>query len=111
MQFKNAPGMLASCEYTTDNNDPDQSWSLRIFTDYKTGFKAHFPVPSFIMWRVLLTVLPKYAKGKFPIGFSFSTQRNIDEANTGNSAYDQYIWGKADMLGPMPDFAKGIPGK
>ena len=43
--FKAAPAALGICEYTAED-DADSTWSLRVFSDYDTGFKAHFPVPS-----------------------------------------------------------------
>lgn len=37
--YEAAPAALGICEYT-DPDDPDTSWSLRVFNDYDTGFKV-----------------------------------------------------------------------
>lgn len=107
--FWNAPAALGVMEYTTDDN-PDSVWSLRVFNDFDTGFKAHFPVPSFILLRMVWNVIPEWSPGKFPFGVSFSSKEYIDKAvaaNAGNKNYKQYHWDK-DLIGPMPDFGKGF---
>jgi len=61
-----------------------------VFNDYNTGFKAHFPVPSPILFRMVFNVIPEWVPGPFPLGFSFSSQDYITEAvksNGGNAAY------------------------
>ena len=47
----------------------------------------------------------------FPIGFSFSMAEDIAgavAANPGNKAYKQYHYDGPDLIGPKPDFGKGI---
>ena len=110
LMFRNAPAALGICEYTSAE-DPDALWSLRIFNDFASGFKAHFPVPSFILFRMVWNVIPEWKPGLFPIGFSFSTKAYIDAAvasNPGNKSYKQYHFDGGDLLGPMPDFGKGF---
>ena len=110
--YGNAPAALGICEYT-DSDDPNASWSLRVFNDYDTGFKAHFPVPSPILFRMVFNVIPEWVPGPFPLGFSFSSQEYIDSAvasNGGNAAYKQYYWESGEIIGPKPDFAKGFGG-
>ena len=109
MMYEAAPAALAICEYTSED-DPDATWSLRIFNDFHKGFKAHFPVPSFILFRMVFNVIPEWAEGPFPIGISFSSEQMIADAcrcNAGNKAYKQYYWDKG-RIGPAPDFAKGF---
>jgi len=109
MMFDNAPAALGICEYTSDE-DADSLWSLRVFNDFDTGFKTHFPIPSRIMFRMVFNVIPEWMPGLFPIGFSFSSKEMINaavDANGGNAAYKQYLWDK-DLIGPQPDFAKGV---
>jgi len=106
--FWAAPAALGVCEYTCDDN-PDAVWSLRVFNDFDTGFKAHFPVPSFILFRMVFNVIPEWVPGKFPFGVSFSTKEYIEmacNANAGNKSYTQYYWD--GRIGPMPDFGKGF---
>mmetsp|Transcript_43052 Transcript_43052/g.139021 ORF Transcript_43052/g.139021 Transcript_43052/m.139021 type:complete len:139 (-) Transcript_43052:2-418(-) len=84
-----APAALGICEFT-DPVDENATWSLRVFNDYNTGFKAHFPVPSPILFRMVFNVIPEWVPGPFPLGFSFSSQDYITEAvksNDGNAAY------------------------
>ena len=103
------PAALSVAEYTADD-DPDATWSMRVFNDFDTGFKAHFPIPSTILFRMAYNVIPKWVPGKFPIGFSFSSKEYIDMAcasNAGNKAYAQYHW-ETDLIGPKPDFGKGF---
>ena len=109
MMYRNAPAALGICEYTADDN-PDATWSLRVFNSYESGFKRHFPVPSWILFRMVFNVIPEWAPGMFPVGYSFSSKEHIDAAvasNAGNKAYKQYYWEK-DLLGPLPDFGKGL---
>ena len=104
-----APAALGIIEFTAAD-DPNSLWSLRIFTDYDQGFKAHFPVPSFAMFRMVFNVIPEWEPGLFPIGFSFSSKEYIDKAvasNAGNKSYKQYLWDK-DLIGPEPDFSQGV---
>ena len=84
--------------------------ALRVFNDYEAAFKAHFPVPSWILFRMVFNVIPEWEPGLFPIGFSFSAKADIEAAvasNGGNAAYRQYYWDK-DLIGPKPDFGKGF---
>ena len=97
-----APAALGICG-CTDVEDPDAEWALRIFNDYDDGFKKHFPVPSFIMFRMVFNVIPEWVPGLFPIGFSFSSKAAIDMAcrsNGGNKAYKQYHWDDG-LIGPL----------
>jgi len=108
--FKAAPAALGICEYTAED-DADSTWSLRVFNDYDTGFKAHFPVPSPILFRMVFNVIPEWVPGPFPLGFSFSSQEYIDNAvasNGGNAAYKPYIFESDALIGPKPDFGKGF---
>jgi len=108
--FKAAPAALGICEFT-DADDPNASWSLRVFNDYDTGFKAHFPVPSPILFRMVFNVIPEWEPGLFKLGFSFSSQEYIDNAvksNGGNAAYKPYIFESDALIGPKPDFGKGF---
>ena len=105
-----APAALGICEYT-DSDEENTSWSLRVFNDYDTGFKAHFPVPSPILFRMVFNVIPEWVPGPFPLGFSFSSQEYIDSAvasNGGNAAYKPYIFESDALIGPKPDFGKGF---
>lgn len=86
----------------------DSRLEQRVFNDYNSGFKAHFPVPSCILLRMVWNVIPTWAGAK---GYNFSTQKSIDAAvnsNPGNKQYVQYIYESGAMIGPMPDFAKGF---
>lgn len=109
MMFTNAPAALSVAEFT-DEVDPDATWSLRVFNDFDNGFKAHFPIPSFILFRMAYNVIPEWVPGPYPLGFSFSTKQHIDMAvtqNAGNKNYTQYHW-ETDLIGPKPDFGKGF---
>ena len=109
LMYPNAPAALGICEFTCHDN-PDANWSLRIFNDYDYGFKAHFPIPSSILFRMVFNVIPEWVPGKFEVGFSFSSKRYIDmacAANGGNKNYVQYHWESGSLIGPKPDFAKG----
>ena len=57
MMFPNAPAALGICEFTAAD-DPLATWSLRVFNDYESAFKAHFPVPSWILFRMVFNVIP-----------------------------------------------------
>ena len=117
MMYDNAPAALAVCEFT-DPDDPDSLWSLRVFNDFKTAFQAHFPVPSFILLRMVFNVIPEWKPGLFPIGFSFSSKEYIEgavAANPGNKSYKQYTYdysgqdgGETALIGPKPDFGTGF---
>ena len=61
LMFRNAPAALGICEYTSSEN-PDALWSLRVFNDFAGGFKAHFPVPSFILFRMVWNVIPEWGE-------------------------------------------------
>jgi hypothetical protein len=107
MQFKVAPGLIATCERTADDL-PDHVWSVRIFTDYKKGFYNHaigaFP---FLLFQLMWHTLPKLAP-PFPLGIAFCLQKHLDGAistNPGNKSYKGYNW--ENVIGPMPNFAKG----
>ena len=63
--YKAAPAALGICEFTAPDNE-NSSWSLRVFNDYDTGFKAHFPVPSPILFRMVFNVIPEWVPGPFP---------------------------------------------
>ena len=107
--YYNAPAALGICEYTTDEN-PDQLWSLRVFADFNQGFKKHFPVPSWILFRMVFNVIPEWVPGPFPVGYSFSPKEWIDkavESNAGNQNYKAFHY-ESGLLGPMPDFGKGL---
>ena len=41
-----------------------------VFNHYEYAFKAHFPVPSWILFRMVFNVIPEWVPGLFPIGFS-----------------------------------------
>ena len=69
LMYGAAPAALAICEFT-DEEDPNANWSLRVFNDYDSGFKSHFPVPSWILFRMVFNVIPEWKPGLFPIGFS-----------------------------------------
>lgn len=89
-------------------HEEDTLWSIRVFNDFDYGFKRHFPVPSFIMFRMIFNVVPNWEA--FPIGFSFSAGVDIKgaiKANPGNKAYIQYHL-ENDLIGPEPDFGKGF---
>lgn len=78
-----APAALGICEFTHMGDDvPNSNWSLRVFNDFNSGFKAHFPVgPSClhptgvcVVPRMAFNVIPTWVPGKFEKGFSFSTK-------------------------------------
>ena len=107
MMYDAAPAALGIAEYAADDGS-DFVWALRVFNDYNSGFKAHFPVPSCILLRMVWNVIPTWNGAK---GYNFSTQRSIDAAvnsNPGNKQYVQYIYESGAMIGPMPDFGKGF---
>ena len=135
LMYGNAPAALGICEFT-DADDPDALWSLRVFADFNQGFKKHFPVPSFILFRMVFNVIPEWQPGEtrepltlvsaaplkdqrarvsvraglFPIGYSFSPKEWIDKAvasNPGNQSYKAYHY-EAGLMGPAPDFGKGF---
>ena len=110
MMYGGAPAALGVIEFTTPDN-PDQLWSLRVFNDFNEGFKKHFPVPSFILFRMVFNVIPEWVPGPFPLGFSFSSQEYIENAvasNGGNAAYKPYYLESDELIGPKPDFGKGF---
>ena len=107
--YYNAPSALGIIEYTTEDN-PDQLWSLRVFADFNQGFKKHFPVPSWILFRMVFNVIPTWVAGPFPVGFSFSPKEWIEkavESNAGNKNYKSFHF-ESGLLGPLPDFGKGF---
>ena len=73
MMYGKAAAALAVCEFTADD-DPNAVWALRIFNDYNAGFKAHFPIPSLILLRMVFNVIPEWVPGKFAVGISFSSR-------------------------------------
>lgn len=107
--YTNAPAALGIIEFP-DPSDPDGVWSLRVFNEFERGFKRHFPVPSAILFRMVLNVVPEWAD--FPIAFSFSARAEIEgaiESNPGNQAYSKYYFDEGgDLIGPEPDFGKGF---
>ena len=109
LMYPNAPAALGICEIN-DAEDDHATWALRVFNDYYDAFKAHFPVPSWILFRMVFNVIPEWVPGPFPIGFSFSAKADIEAAvasNAGNAAYKQFYWDEG-LIGPKPDFAKGF---
>jgi len=107
MMYGAAPAALGIAEYAADDGS-DFVWALRVFNDYNSGFKAHFPVPSCILLRMVWNVIPTWNGAK---GYNFSTQKSIDAAvnsNPGNKQYVQYIYESGAMIGPKPDFSKGF---
>ena len=84
--------------------------ALRVFNDYEAAFKAHFPVPSWILFRMVFNVIPTWVAGPFPVGFSFSPKEWIEkavESNAGNKNYKAFHF-ESGLLGPLPDFGKGF---
>jgi len=107
MMYDAAPAALSVAEYP-EADGTEFMWALRVFNDYNSGFKAHFPVPSCILLRMVWNVIPTW--GKVPIAYGFSTQESIDAAinsNPGNKQYKQYIY-DSGIIGPKPDFGKGF---
>lgn len=105
--------------------EADHVWSLRVFSDFDKGFLAH-AVSGFPCILYMLGSIPgafgcpccyptgaplKQLDGPFPMGVAFCSKTDLDKAialNPGNKAYVAYEWG--DVIGPMPDFAKGKSG-
>jgi len=107
MMYPNAPAALGIAAFTEEQSE----WALRVFNDYYAAFKAHFPVPSWILFRMVFNVIPEWEPGLFPIGFSFSAKKDIEAAvksNGGNAAYKQYYFESDELIGPAPDFGKGF---
>merc|ERR1712060_426638 len=106
IEFANAPGLLAYYEYPAEDY-PGYVWSIRVFKDFDTGFKAHLAVP--ILLKIVSSVGILTDPG-FPYGVSFSTEESIAgaiEVFPGNAVYDQYYY-SSSLLGPAPDFGKGL---
>lgn len=104
--YYNAPSAVGIAEFPAE--EEDCVWSIRVFNAFD-GFKNHFPVPSWILFRMVMNVVPTWEA--FPIGFSFSMAEDIAgavAANPGNKAYSQYHYDGPDLIGPKPDFGKGI---
>lgn len=107
MQYWVAPGMIATSEMAS--SEENMIWSLRLFTDYSSGFKSHalgaFP---WLLYQLMAKTLNRLDP-PFPLCMSFCTKKDLDGAigiSPGNKSYTCYDWTDG-LIGPMPDFGKG----
>lgn len=98
------PGLLGALDFVSPT-EPDTVWDVRVMSNMEDGFAAHTAAPS--VQAVLPSLFGLYANMDFKEGVAFSPDgAALDAANPGNGVYTKYDW--ADIIGPMPDFAKAI---
>lgn len=107
-----APDSLAITEFKAKEAE-SSVWSLRVYSSFEGGFKAHLPFPSFILFRQAFNFMSfveiEDVRASFPLAYVFSTKKDIADAifmNPGNGSYEQNFWGK--QIGPLPDFGKAF---
>jgi len=107
MMYPCAPALVAVMEIKT-GDDPDMTWSLRIFSNYKDGFFAHVYCNPLTAPTLALTALPLWGSPIFPVSNSFSTGPDMTAAIAGfpgNAVFTQYHF-EDNIIGPVPDFSK-----
>eukprot|EP00931_Biecheleriopsis_adriatica_P005845 TRINITY_DN107329_c0_g1_i1.p1 TRINITY_DN107329_c0_g1~~TRINITY_DN107329_c0_g1_i1.p1 ORF type:complete len:401 (-),score=67.98 TRINITY_DN107329_c0_g1_i1:157-1224(-) len=107
-----APDALAITEFKAKETE-SSVWSLRVYSSFERGFKAHLPFPSWMLFRQAFNFMSfveiEDVRASFPLAYVFSTKDDINDAismNPGNGSYEQNFWG--EQIGPLPDFGKGF---